>query len=114
MRPCLRPALATALCLAACGRHRGRPQIGVALPVDTGAFIHDVRRGLGPPADSLGFELVIVSAGGDPARQAAQVDSLAARRVAAILLDPVDGSAIGSAVATANRAGVPVVTLAVP
>lgn len=111
MRLSLRPALGAALVVAACGRHRAHPQIGVALAVDTGAFIHEVRRGLAPPADSLGFELVVMSAAGDPARQVAQVDSLTARRVAAILIDPVDGAAIADAVIRAKRAAVPVLTL---
>ncbi len=110
----LRATLATVFIVAGCGGDRAHPQIGVALPVDTGAFIQELRRGLEPPADSLGFELLLASAGGDPARQAAQVDSFVARRVAAVLIDPVDGAAIAAAVARANRAGVPVLTLAAP
>lgn len=113
MRTRLRPALG-AMLLAACGRGRSHPSIGVALPVDTGAFIHEVRRGLQLPADSLGFQLLFTNAGGDPARQAAQVDSLAARRTAAILIDPVDGAAIDAAIARVNRAGIPVLTLGAP
>lgn len=113
MRPTRGPVLATALLVGACSRHDAHPRIGVALPADTGAFIQELRRGLGPPADSLGFELLVTSAGDDPARQAKQVDSLVARRVAAILIDPVDGSVIAAAVVRANRATVPVLTLAV-
>jgi ribose transport system substrate-binding protein len=111
MRTPLHPALATALIAAGCGRDRAHLQIGVALPVDSGAFIQEVRRGLQRPADSLGFELLVANAGGDTARQAAQVDSLVAQRVAAVVIDPVDGTAIAAAVARANRAHVPVFTL---
>jgi ribose transport system substrate-binding protein len=113
MRTRLRPALG-ALVLAACARDRSHPRIGVALAVDTGAFIHDVRRGLQPPAESLGFALAFASAGGDPARQTAQVDSLAAQHPAAILIEPVDGAAVADAIARLNRAGIPVLTLATP
>jgi ribose transport system substrate-binding protein len=111
MRTPLRPALAAALIVAGCSRDRVHPQIGVALPVDTGAFVQDVRRGLQRPADSLGFELRVVSAGGDTARQARQVDSLVARRVAAVVIEPIDGMAIAAAVTRANRAHVPVFTV---
>lgn len=112
MRTPLRPALATALIVAGCGRDRHRsPQIGVALPVDTGTFIQELRRGMQPVADSLALELLIASAGGDTARQAAQVDSFLVRHVAAVVIDPVDGAAIAAAVARANRVHVPVFTV---
>ena len=114
MRIPLGTVLAAALIAAGCGRHGARPSIGVALPVDSGAFIAEIRRGLQRPADSLGFDLLVVSAGGDPARQAAQMESLVVRRVAALLIDPVDEVAIAPAVARANHAGVPVFTLAAP
>src|SRR5439155_496161 len=52
-----------------------------------------------------------VTAGGDGARQAAQVDSFAAQRVAAILIDPVDTVALSGAIARANRTGIPVFTM---
>jgi ribose transport system substrate-binding protein len=114
MRIPLGTVLAAALIAAGCGRHAARPSIGVALPADSGAFLAELRRGLQRPADSLGFDLLVASAGGDPARQAAQVESLVVRRVAALLIDPVDGAAIAPAVARAHHAGVPVVTMAVP
>src|SRR6266536_2420691 len=114
MRIPLGTVVAAALIAAGCGRHDARPSIGVALPVDSGALIAEIRRGLQRPADSLGFDLLVVSAGGDPARQAAQMESLVVRRVAALLIDPVDGAAIAPSVARANHAGVPVFTLAAP
>jgi ribose transport system substrate-binding protein len=111
----LRAALAVALVIAGCSRDRShRRQIGVALPVDSGAIASELQRGMQQPADSLGFELVVAAAGGDPARQAAQLDSFVARRVAAVLIDPADGgdSAIIGAIARAGRARVPVFTVA--
>ncbi len=104
--------LAVALVGAACGRERQHQrQIGVALPVDTGALAQQLRRGMQPVADSLGFELVVVAAGDAAAQQAAQVDSLVARRVTAVLIDPLPGSGVTAAIARARRAGVPVFTV---
>src|SRR5437870_7822650 len=101
-----------AAAVTACGSDRhGRPRIGVALPTDTGALTADLRRGMAPVADSLQLDVRVVTAGGDGARQAAQVDSFAAQRVAAILIDPVDTVALSGAIARANRTGIPVFTM---
>ncbi len=111
----LRAALAAALVIAGCRRDgHHRRQIGVALPVDTGTLASELRRGMQPPADSLGFELLLVAANGDPVRQAAQLDSFVTRRVAAVLIEPVDGSdsAVTGAIGRATRARVPVFTVA--
>lgn len=88
--------------------------IGVTLPTDSGDLSTDLRRGMAPVADSLNLDVRVVTAGGDGARQAAQVDSFAARRVAAIVIDPVDASAMGDAITRANRAGIPVFTMVTP
>jgi ribose transport system substrate-binding protein len=105
----------TAAVVAGCSadRHR-RPTIGVALPTDSGELSADLRRGMAPVADSLQLDVRVVTAGSDGARQAAQVDSFAARRVAAIVIDPVDPSAVGDAIARATRAGIPVFTIVTP
>lgn len=106
------PVLVAAALVTACSADQpGRPRIGVALPRDTGAVTADLRRGMAPVADSLHLDVRVVTAGSDGARQAAQVDSLAAQRVAAILIDPVDPAALGDAIARAHRAGIPVFTM---
>lgn len=114
MRALVRTSLAAAV-IAGCGadRHR-RPMIGVTLPTDSGDLSTDLRRGMAPVADSLNLDVRVVTAGGDGARQAAQVDSFAARRVAAIVIDPVDAGAVGDAITRANRAGIPVFTMVTP
>lgn len=104
---CLAAAVVTG-CSA--DRHR-RPEIGVALPIDSGELSADLRRGMAPVADSLKLDVRVVTAGGDGARQAAQVDSFVEQRVAAIVIDPVNDGALGDAIARANRAGIPVFTM---
>jgi ribose transport system substrate-binding protein len=104
--------LLAATLVTGCGADRhGRPRIAVALPTDSGALTAALRSGMGPVADSLQLDVRIVTAGGDGTRQAAQVDSFAAQRVAAILIDPVDPAAIGAAIARASQAGIPVFTM---
>jgi ribose transport system substrate-binding protein len=104
--------LVAATLVTGCGADRhGRARIAVALPTDSGALTAALRSGMGPVADSLRLDVRIVTAGGDGIRQAAQVDSFAAQRVAAILIDPVDPAGLGDAMARANRAGIPVFTM---
>jgi ribose transport system substrate-binding protein len=111
MRAPLHVLLAATL-VTGCGADRhGRARIAVALPADSGALTAALRSGMGPVADSLQLDVRIVTAGGDGIRQAAQVDSFAAQRVAAILIDPVDPDGLGAAIARANRAGIPVFTM---
>lgn len=114
MRALVRVSLAAAV-VAGCSadRHR-RPTIGVALPTDSGDLSTDLRRGMAPVADSLQLDVRFVTAGGDGARQAAQVDSFVARRVTAVVIDPVDANAVGDAIARANRARIPVFTMVTP
>jgi ribose transport system substrate-binding protein len=104
--------LLVATLVTGCGADRhGRARIAVALPTDSGALTAALRSGMGPVADSLQLDVRIVTAGGDGIRQAAQVDSFAAQRVAAILIDPVDPARLGHAIARANQAGIPVFTM---
>jgi ribose transport system substrate-binding protein len=106
------PVLLAAATVAGCGAERhDRPRIGVTLPTDSGALTADLRRGMAPVADSLQLDVRVVTAGGDRARQAAQVDSFASQRVAAILIDPIDPAALGDAISRAARARIPVFTM---
>ncbi|HYL20225.1 MAG TPA: substrate-binding domain-containing protein [Gemmatimonadales bacterium] len=114
MRALVHASLAAAVVAGCSGDRHRRPTIGVALPTDSGELSADLRRGMAAVADSLQLDVRVVTAGGDGARQGAQVDSFAARRVAAIVIDPVDASAAGDAIARANRAGIPVFTMVTP
>lgn len=112
MRRLIFSPLAAALALAGCrGARHARPEIGVSLPANGGAFYHDVERGMRQVSDSLGLELRVTT--GDGARQAAQVDSFVARGVAAIVLGPADPGGIADAIERANRAHIPVFTTGV-
>ncbi|MGH7567696.1 MAG: substrate-binding domain-containing protein [Gemmatimonadales bacterium] len=88
--------------------------MGVSLPTAATAFYQDLTRGLQAAADSLGLELHISQADGDATRQTAQVDSLLARRVDALVLAPVSSRGSGSAVEAANRTRIPVFTTDIP
>jgi ribose transport system substrate-binding protein len=114
MRPVHLVSLLAALGLGACRARAGRPTVGVALAATAPAVAAELERGMRQVHDSLGLALRVVS--GDAARQAAQVDSLVARRVRAIILEPADpaGGGAAAAIERAQRAGVPVFTVDTP
>ena len=61
-------------------------------------------------AEKRGFEVVVTSGEFDVARQQNQVADLIVRRVDAIAVSPCDSKAIGTSIAAANKAGIPVFT----
>jgi ribose transport system substrate-binding protein len=61
-------------------------------------------------ANKHGYEVIITAGEFDPAKQQNQVSDFIVKKVAAILLCPTDSKAIGTSVAKANEAGIPVFT----
>src|SRR5690348_4872399 len=116
MRHALRLSVTAAAlaALAGCGKRAPtRPQIGVALAAPD-SFDSDLERGMRRVADSLGFDLHVVTADGDTARQASLVDGFVARRMDAIVIAPVGDAGAGTAVDKGNAARIPVFTVARP
>jgi len=66
--------------------------------------------GMRAEAAKEGYALVVVDASRDNARQQSQVEDFISKRVDAIVLTPYDSAAIGSAIAEANSAKIPVFT----
>jgi ribose transport system substrate-binding protein len=87
-----------------------RPVIGLSVLTLTNPFFQDIADNLREEADQHGYDVIVVSGEFDAARQQNQVKDFLVRKVAAIVLCPCDSKAIGSAVAEANEAGVPVFT----
>jgi ribose transport system substrate-binding protein len=73
-------------------------------------FYQDMEAGLRAQAAKYGYNLVVVDASRDNARQQSQVEDFISKRVDAIVLTPYDSAAIGSAIAEANNANIPVFT----
>ncbi len=65
-------------------------------------------------AKEMGFTLIVLDAQDSPERQISQVQDLIIRNVDALVINPVDSDAIGTAVLEANRYNVPVITVTRP
>ena len=117
------PALACGALFAACS-HGTSQSTGTAPPGAAGAhktvgvsiqnreaqFYQDMESGMRDQAAKYGYTLIVVDASRDNAKQQSQVEDFISKRVDAIVLTPYDSQAIGSAIAEANNAGIPVFT----
>jgi len=87
-----------------------RVTIGVSLLTRTHPFYQELEAGLQAEAATHGFQLDVQSGEFDVARQKDQLESFIVSRVAAIVVCPCDSRSIGTSIAAANRAGIPVFT----
>jgi ribose transport system substrate-binding protein len=88
----------------------GRKTIGVSIQNREAQFYQDMESGMRSEAAKYGYGLIVVDASRDNAKQQSQVEDFISKRVDAIVLTPYDSQAIGSAIAEANSANIPVFT----
>ncbi len=88
----------------------GGKTIGVSIQNREAQFYQDMESGMRGEAAKYGYTLIVVDASRDNAKQQSQVEDFISKRVDAIVLTPYDSQAIGSAIAEANNAGIPVFT----
>ncbi len=85
-------------------------KVGVTLLTMTHPFFLEMIKGLEAEAGRQNFEIQIVSAEFDVAKQQNQVSDFIVQGVDAIILCPADSRAIGTTIKQANEAGIPVFT----
>jgi ribose transport system substrate-binding protein len=110
--------LAACILIAACGgdtkqnakAERTSATIGVSLLTRTHPFYQDLEQGLREAAAARGYQLLIQAGEFDVARQKDQLAEFLVRKVDAIIVCPCDSRSIGTSIAAANAAGVPVFT----
>ena len=88
-----------------------RPVVGVSLLTMTNPFFRDLGEAMKEEGTKHGMEVALAAGEFDVAKQRHQVADFIVRRVNAIVLAPCDSRAIGTAIAEANRAGIPVFTV---
>jgi ribose transport system substrate-binding protein len=88
----------------------GTKTIGVSIQNREAQFYQSMEAGMKAEAAKYGYSLVVVDANRDNAKQQSQVEDFISNKVDAIVLTPYDSTAIGSAIAEANKANIPVFT----
>ena len=84
--------------------------IGYSALTLTNPFFKIIAETMTVEANKHGYEMTVVSANDDVARQAEQIDEFIVQGVAAIVLNPADSASIGQAIKKANDEGIPVFT----
>jgi len=85
--------------------------IGVSLLTMTNPFFRELGDAMKDEAAKHQMEGILTAGEFDPAKQHHQVSDFITRRVDAIVLSPCDSKSIGTAIAEANQAGIPVFTV---
>lgn len=86
--------------------------IGVSFPDSTTTLYVEMEAGINELAPELGVETTVVYAGGDPAQQLDDVNTLIANGADAILISPIDSEASKPAYEHARSQGVPIISIA--
>ncbi|MFB5678487.1 ribose ABC transporter substrate-binding protein RbsB [Paenibacillus terreus] len=86
-------------------------KIGLSMSTLNNPFFVYLKDMVVKEADRQGFEVIVVDAQNDPAKQNNDVEDLIQQGVNALLINPTDSSAISAAVQTANGVGIPVITI---
>ena len=106
--------ISTSLIITTCNQNKQTNQktktIGVSLLTRGHIFYRDLEEGLKSEADKNGYDLIVTSAEWDLGKQISQIEDFVSRKVDAIIVCPVDSKGIGSGIAEANKAGIPVFT----
>jgi len=111
---CLTAVTASLVNHAAYAQESGR--LGVSMPTVQGPFFTALLYGIVDEAEKLGFETIILDAGGyaNVDQQVSDMQNLLVQGVDAILIDPADDNAFVGVLNEASAEGMPVVASGVP
>ncbi|MGC5324318.1 ribose ABC transporter substrate-binding protein RbsB [Brevibacillus sp. SYSU BS000544] len=85
--------------------------IGLSISTLNNPFFVSLKEGAEKAAKDAGAELIVVDAQDDTAKQISGVEDLIQKKVSVILINPTDSAAIATAVESANKANIPVITV---
>jgi ribose transport system substrate-binding protein len=88
----------------------GSKVIGFSVQNREAQFYQQLEAGMKTEAEKAGYSVTVVDANRDNSKQQSQIEDFISQKVAAIVITPYDSKAIGSAIAEANKAGIPVFT----
>lgn len=86
-------------------------RIGLSVSTLNNPFFVDLKDGAESMAEEMGIEILVVDAQDDAASQLSSVEDLLIRQIDVLIVNPVDGNAVVSAITAANNAGIPVITV---
>ncbi len=87
-----------------------QPVIGVSIMTATNPFFKLLGETIADEAEKFGYKTVVVSGDYDISKQKNQVSDFIVQGVDVIVLTPINSKSIGTSIAEANEAGIPVFT----
>ncbi|GEN32669.1 MULTISPECIES: ribose ABC transporter substrate-binding protein RbsB [Aneurinibacillus] len=85
--------------------------VGLAISTQSNPFFVTLKEGAEKAAKENNMKLITVDAQDDPAKQISGIEDLVQRQVDVLLVNPTDSAAVVSAIESANRANIPVITV---
>ena len=110
MKQMIMAMMLAGLALPVGAQQKPKATIGVSLLTLTNPFFVDLGNAMKDEAAMHGMEVILTAGEFDVAKQKNQVADFIVKRVDAIVLCPCDSKAIGTSIAEANKAGIPVFT----
>lgn len=89
----------------------GNMTIGLSISTLNNPFFVTLKDGAEKAAKEAGATLIVVDAQNDTAKQISGIEDLIQKKVSVILINPTDSDAIATAVQSANKAKIPVITV---
>ncbi|MFD6440848.1 ribose ABC transporter substrate-binding protein RbsB [Peribacillus sp. NPDC060186] len=86
-------------------------KVGVSISTLNNPFFVSLKDGIEKEAKEKGMKVTVVDAQDDTAKQISGIEDLILQKVDILLVNPTDSSAISSAVQSANKEGIPVITI---
>lgn len=89
----------------------GKVTIGLSISTLNNPFFVTLKEGAEKAAKEAGATLLVVDARDNTAKQISDIEDLIQKKVSVILINPTDSAAVVSAVESANKANIPVITV---
>jgi ribose transport system substrate-binding protein len=89
----------------------GKMTIGLSISTLNNPFFVTLKEGAEKAAKEAGADIVVVDAQNDTAKQISGIEDLIQKKVNLILINPTDSDAVVTAVQSANKANIPVITV---
>ncbi|MGG0410989.1 ribose ABC transporter substrate-binding protein RbsB [Peribacillus simplex] len=86
-------------------------KVGVSISTLNNPFFVSLKDGIEKEAKEKGMKVTVVDAQDDTAKQISGIEDLILQKVDVLLVNPTDSAAISSAVQSANKEGIPVITI---
>lgn len=89
----------------------GKTTIGLSISTLNNPFFVTLKEGAEKAAKDAGADIIVVDAHDNTAKQVSDIEDLIQKKVSVILINPTDSAAIVTAVESANKANIPVITV---